>query len=294
MIPLEEIFTVIDDFCKHFEQTMARKMLPSAKRQRNRPCRMSSSEIMTIVVLFHFSHYRTFKDFYLNCILKNKSNDFPKALSYTRFVEVMPSVMMPLHVLLHSFFGHKTGKYFVDSTKLSVCHNLRIRRNKVFKGMAQRGKTSTGWFFGFKLHLVLNHQGGLMGFKMTKGNVDDRKPVQNMVKQLQGWLFGDRGYISKNLSQELQDQGLELITTMKRNMKKILLSPLQKFLLNKRGIIETAIDQLKNMLHIQHTRHRSPLNFQVNVLAGLLAYILKPKKVSVPFAALNNLLTTPN
>lgn len=242
---------------------------------------MALSEIMTIVMMFHLSHYRTFKDFYLCCILGTHKKDFPKAVSYNRFVELQPSTLMPLFVFLLTLQGEQTGIYYVDSTKLPVCHNLRISRHKVFKGLAQRGKTSTGWFFGFKLHLVFNHKGEIMNFCLSPGNVDDRNPITDMMKKLKGWLFGDRGYISKSLTETLRNQGVELITNVKKNMKKVIIQPLKKFLLSKRGIVETIIDQLKNILHIDHTRHRSPVNFQVNVLAGLLAYILRPRKVSV-------------
>lgn len=95
--------------------------------------------------------------------------------------------------------------------------------------------------------------------------------------------MGDRGYISQKLSDQLAKQGVELVTKAKRNMKKKVLEPLKEFFLNKRGFIETMIGQLKGMLHVQHTRHRSPANFLVNLFAGLLAYTLTPKKPSAKF-----------
>lgn len=290
MIPLVEIFCVIDDFCKQFEHELSKYLLPNLKkkkRKKRKDSQMKLSEVMTILVMFHYSHYRTFKDFYLNCILMIHKRDFPKAVSYNRFVELMPMTFMPFFVLIAVVPGKETGKYFVDATKLPVCHNLRIRRHKVFKDLAKRGKTSTGWFFGFKLHLIFNDQGELMSFDLTSGNIDDRAVVERMVKNLNGWLFGDRGYISQKLSQSLEDKGLELITKVKKNMKEKIISPIKKYYLNKRGMIETIIDQLKNLLQIDHSRHRSPMNFQINILGGLVAYIFKPRKVNVPFHALN-------
>lgn len=287
MIPLEEIYCLIDDFCKYFEQEQSKRLLSNPNRKRNRICQMSLSEIMTILVMFHYSHYRTFKDFYLNCVLLRHRWDFPKAVSYNRFVELMPTTFMPFFVFISALSGEKTGKYFVDSTKLPVCHNLRIYRHKVFKDVAKRGKTSTGWFFGFKLHLIFNDKGELMDFQLTSGNVDDRAVVEEMARNLKGWLFGDRGYISQKLKDSLMNQELELITKVKRNMKEKFIEPIKKYYLGKRGMIETIIDQLKNILHIDHSRHRSVMNFQINVLGGLLAYIFKPSKVSVPFHALN-------
>ena len=287
MIPLEEIYCAIDDFCKYFEREHSKRLLPNSQRKRNRLCQMSLSEIMTILVMFHYSHYRTFKDFYFHCILLHYKQYFPKAVSYNRFVELMPTTFMPFFVFITALSGKKTGKYFVDSTKLPVCHNLRIYRNKVFKKVAKRGKTSTGWFFGFKLHLIFNNKGELMDFQLTSGNIDDRVVVEEMAKNLKGWLFGDRGYISQKLKDALMNKGLELVTKVKRNMKEKIIEPIKKYYLDKRGMIETIIDQLKNLLHIDHSRHRSIVNFQINVLGGILAYIFKPNKVSVPFHAIN-------
>jgi hypothetical protein len=289
MVPLLEIYCFIDDFCKNFELVEKQNCLPNPHRKRYRPCSLSLSEIMTIMVLFHLSHYRTFKNFYLENVCKYMRSDFPKLVSYNRFLELMPYALIPLAVLLHCCQGKQTGKYYIDSTSLPVCHNLRIARHKVFKDLAKRGKTSTGWFFGFKLHLVFNDQGELMACKLTAGNVDDRKVVEDLTRRLEGWLFGDKGYLSKSLEESLLNRGLQLFTRVKKNMKDKVISKVQQALLNQRGIIETIIDQLKSLCHIQHTRHRSPTNFVVNLLSGLFAYVLKPKKPAAKFGDLNNL-----
>lgn len=283
MVPLEELYCLIDDFCKQFQDHEKSRLLPNFNRKRNKSCTLSISEIMTIIILFHFSHYRTFKDFYIRCLMLNYKKEFPKLVSYNRFIELEKIAIMPLYILLGSLMGNRTGKYYIDSTKLQVCDNLRIRSHKVFKDIAKRGKTSTGWFFGFKLHLIINNKGEIMNFKLTPGNTDDRAVVKKMAQGLQGWLFGDKGYIKKELADELENQGLELITRGKKNMKNKVISGVKKLWLDKRGIIETIIGQLKEIVHIQHTRHRSPDNFLVNVLGGLLAYVFKPKKPSVTF-----------
>lgn len=284
MIPLEEIFCFIDDFCKCFETCNHGRLLTNQYRKRQKPCRLTLSEIMTILILFQFSHYRTFKDFYFFCLIPHYKQAFPNLVSYNRFVELMPYAIMPLFVLLMNVSGKQTGRYFIDSTKLFVCDNRRIYRHKVFEGIAQRGKTSTGWFFGFKLHLLINNKGEIMSFRITLGNKDDRAVVEKMAQGLQGWLFADKGYIGKKLTASLLEQGIELITRVRKNMKSQFLDPIRKCWLDKRGIVETTIDQLKAIFHIQHTRHRSPSNFLANVLAGLMAYVFKPKKPSVSFA----------
>ncbi len=287
MIPLTEIFCFIDDFCKTFEQNQSLFVLPNPDRNRQRRCQLCLSEIMTILVMFQFSGYRTFKDFYLNC-MSNYKSEFPQLVSYTRFLQLKGFAFMPLFVLLQWIPKAKTGKYFIDSTKLEVCHNLRISRDKVFKDCAKRGKTSTGWFFGFKLHLVINSRGEIMRFALTPGNTDDRAVVEKMMRGLKGWLFGDRGYISAKLLQSLKIQGIELLTKLRKGMKeREPLTFIQKFYLNKRNVVETIIGQLKSIFHVQQTRHRSPINFQVNVLAALLAYAFKPRKASVQFHQLN-------
>src|SRR5450432_3074522 len=194
----------------------------------------------------------------------------------------MPSVLIPLTVSLHTPLGACTGISFVDSTALAVCHNARIRQHRVFALDAARGKTSVGWFYGFKLHLVVNDRGELLAFCLSRGNVDDRHPVPRLVRRLFGKLFGDRGYISQPLAKELfTRQGLHLITKLRKNMRNRLLAMTDKLLLRKRAIIETIIDQLKNSCQIEHSRHRSPRNFLVNLLAGLIASCHQPKKPSL-------------
>jgi len=295
MIPLVEIFCLIDDFCKYFEQLTYQRSLATLHKQRNRAFTMTLSEVMTVLVLFHLTHYRTFKDFYLHCVQTSLRQEFPKRVSYNRFVELMQEAVIPLVIMLHCCKGKQTGKYYVDSTKLEVCHNLRISRHKVFKDLARRGKTSTGWFFGFKLHLVLNDQGEIMSFNLTSGNTDDRAVVERLTQHLTGLLFGDRGYISKKLMRTLSSQGIEIITRLKKNMKSKPLAAFKQLLLSGRGVIETAIGQLKEICQIQHTRHRSPTNFLANLFSGLLAYVFKPHKPSVSWKnKLSALLLTSN
>ena len=185
---------------------------------------------------------------------------------------------MPLAVFLRTRFGRCSGISFVDASAIKVCHNLRISANRVFKDIARRGKTSVGWFYGFKVHLVISEQGELLGVNITPGNVDDRKPLPRLAKRLWGKLFGDRGYISQALFEELFEQDLQLITRLKKNMKNKLMPLFDKLLLRKRALIETVFDQLKNICQIEHTRHRSVTNFLVNLLAGLIAYTYQEKK----------------
>ncbi len=218
MAPIEEIFCEIDDFCKLFFPQCERCLLPANNAKRQRALTMSASEIMTIVVLFHLSHYRDFKNFYLDCVLRQMGGCFPKLLSYNRFVEVQGRVFAALCAFMKAKTGHASGLYYVDSTTIKVCRNQRINQHQVFDNIAERGKSSIGWFFGFKLHIVINAQGELMAFCLTPGNTDDRKPVPKLFKKLQGLAAGDKGYISKKMAAELAEMGINFITKTRRNM----------------------------------------------------------------------------
>lgn len=278
---LLELFCHVDDFCQWFEPQWQRHLLEQGAIQRVRQAQMSTSEIMTIVIHFHQSHYRDFKSYYIEHVMGHLRGEFPTLVSYTRLVELMPRVLIPLLAYFQCCKGQCSGLSFVDSTPLKVCHNRRIERHKVFDGLAQRGKTSMGWFYGFKLHLVVNDQGELLAFHLTPGNVDDRKPLPSLTRALFGKLFGDRGYLSQPLFAALFQHGIELITTVRKNMKNRLLPLTDKLLLRKRVIIETINDQLKNISQIEHSRHRSVANFLINLVSGLIAYCHQPKKPSL-------------
>lgn len=280
-IDIVQLFCEMDDFCQTFEPAFKHKLLEDGTIKRNKPSSLALSEVMTIIVLFHFSGYRTFKHYYCDLVGSHLLWAFPHLVSYNRFVEMMPSTLLPLVCYLQTRKGSCTGISFIDSTPLRVCHNRRINSNKVFKRVARRGKNSVDWFYGFKLHLIVNDLGELLAIRLTTGNVDDRVPVPEMMRGLFGKLFGDRGYISQKLFELLFGQGVQLITKIKENMKNKLMSLFDKLMLRKRAIIETINDQLKNVSQIEHSRHRSVANFLVNAVAALIAYTHKEKKPSL-------------
>jgi hypothetical protein len=278
---LVEIFCEIDDFCKYFEEEWKNNLLSSGATKRVRKSTLSMSEVMTIVVYFHTSGYRNFKCYYKHYVLEHLRWAFPRLVSYSRFVELMQGVLIPLCSFLHTRKGKVTGISFVDSMVLSVCHNRRIHSHRVFQGLAKRGKNSVGWFYGFKLHIIINDLGELLGFRLTPGNTDDRKPVPKLARELWGKLFGDKGYISEELFKELFFSGVTLITKIKKNMKNKLMHVMDKILLRKRSLIECVNDQLKNISQVEHSRHRSVHNFMVNIVTALIAYTYQPKKPSL-------------
>lgn len=275
------VFCDIDDFCQFFEPLWKKRLLTCGDRRRDRAGYLCLSEVMTIIVMFHTSSYRNFKAYYTEQVMKHYAGAFPRLPSYQRFVELMPQALVPLCGYLQTRKGECSGISFIDSTSLKVCHNRRIHSHKVFEGCARRGKTSVDWFFGFKLHLVINDCGELLRVRLTPGNTDDRHPVPAMVKELFGKLFGDKGYISQPLFKTLYEDGLQLVTKLKRNMNNRLISLFDKLMLRKRAIIESVVDQLKNISQIEHSRHRSVANCFVNLLAGLVAYTFREKKPSL-------------
>ena len=209
--------------------------------------------------------------------------EFPKLVTYNRFVHFQKKLLIPLFAYLLHRRGYVTGIAFIDATSLRVCHNKRITRNRVFKGVAKRGKTTAGWFYGLKLHLIVNDRGEILSFLLTPGNIADVSVLEKLSKGIVGKLFGDKGYISAKAAKRLLERGLHLFTTLRSNMKSKFISLKDKILLRKRSIIETINDQLKNISQIEHTRHRAVGNFLVNILSGLAAYSHQQKKPSLNF-----------
>lgn len=280
------IFYEIDNFCKKFIPYMEQQCITEDENSVSfeLPSRLTLSEAMTICIIFHLSGVRTFKWYYQGTIVKHYKKFFPNLPSYNRFVELMSYVALPMTFFAYSRNGECTGINFVDSTTIDVCDNHRIQQHKVFKDIAQRGKSSTGWFYGFKLHLTINDKGEILNFCLTTGNVDDRDPrvMDSLTKNMFGKLFGDKGYISQKLTEKLWEKGIELITKQKKNAKKKgILELSDKILLRKRALIECVNDFLKNICQIEHSRHRSGCNFVTNLVSGIAAYAFLPKKPSL-------------
>ena len=278
---LINLYCAVDDFCKNFYPEWEKHLIDSGLKKRMTPSRLSPSEIITIFVYFHILRFRDFKSYYTRYVLIHLKDTFPDLVSYQHMVSLLKSVLIPMSVFLHDLKGEQTGIYFTDSTIMKACHIKREKQHKVFTDLAKKAKSTVGWFFGFKLHLIINDKGEIMAFKVTSGNVDDRKPVLDLMKHLTGKLIGDKGYISQKLSESLANQGVQLITKVKKNMKNKFMATVDKILLRKRAIIETVNDQLKNISQLEHTRHRSVWNFMVNILGSLIAYSLQPKKPSL-------------
>lgn len=280
---ITEIFYLTDEFCKDFEKTISKHTLGNEPRRKPK---MSQSEVITIMILFHFGSFKNMKHFYEYFVKQHLKSEFPQTVSYNRFVELMQSVILPMTIFLKTCcLGNCTGISFVDSTSVSVCKNKRIPRHKVFDGIAQRGKTTMGYFYGFKLHFIINDKGEILSFVITPGNVDDREPLKDkkFIEKIKGKLYADKGYISQKITEVLFVDGLHLITHIRNNMKNVLMEMKDKILLRKRSVIETINDELKNICSIEHSRHRSFENFITNLVSGLIAYSFFSKKPAIKY-----------
>jgi hypothetical protein len=285
---VNDIFCTVDEFCKNFQKTTKSFIIGKSL---GRPSKMSDSEIISILLLFQMSGFRCFKHYYIFYVQRHMQAEFPVTVSYNRFVELSQSVIMPLTIFLKTCCqGICTGISFVDSTPIRVCKTKRTNANKVFKGMAAMGKSTVGWFYGFKLHIVINDRGEILNFMISQGNMDDRTPLksESFLKKIFGKLFGDKGYISDKLCEILFTDGIHLVTGIRNNMKNSLMTMNDKIMLRKRSVIETINDELKNMCQIEHSRHRSFINFIVNILAALAAYSFFPKKPSIKYETIKS------
>lgn len=281
------IFCLVYDFCKFFDEKARSSLLSNKERCESKPTRtpcLCIAEIITIILLYQQSPCKNFKYFYMSYLqLYKQEFNLP---SYNRFIELEPRALPYLCTLMkwYGSLAEHTGISYIDSSSLAVCHNKRISRNRVFKGVAALSKTTKGWFYGLKLHLITNERGEIINIKFTHGNVDDRAPVPELTKGLAGLLFGDKGYIKQELFDELYARGLKLVTGIKSTMKNKLMNVFEKILLKKRSIIETIFSVLKCDFELEHTRHRSVWNAFVHLISVLISYSMRQHKPSIKYS----------
>ena len=284
IIDYDTLFYSVDDFCKSFEPWY-KKQLISVKRQktRQRHGHLKLSEVLTILIAYHQSGMSCFKYFYQDLTLHQR-HLFPKFVHYARFMVMIKRALPALICLLKSLMGKVSEYMFIDSTPQAVYHNRRERSHKVFKDMAAKGKTSTGFFFGFKLHMLINTQGEIVRLTITPGNCDDRSPVRDMLKGIKTKLIGDKGYLSQSLFDDLFQSGTTLITKVRKNMTNRLMEMTDKLMLMKRCFIESIFSSMKSLNTLIHHRHRSPINAFSHLIAGLINYQLRQDKPTLNWA----------
>lgn len=282
-----EIFCEADDFCKLHDEYLQKKALSEGLKSTNnvgRKAQLSSSEILTIIIFYQLSGMKNFQYYYQRLVQPCLGSYFPNLVSYNRFVELIGkhAPMMWMFAQVQALKSEKKGRYFIDSKRLPVCHNRRIKQNKVFDAIAKRGKSSTGWFYGLKIHLVINDLGQIVRLLLTPGSTADNqeKTLHYLLDGLTGACYGHKGYMTKLFDQFYQS-GLKLVTKVRKNMKQLLYSLSDAIFLRKRGVIESVNDILMTLCDIEHTRHRSPHNAFTHIFASLIAYNFLNSKPSI-------------
>jgi hypothetical protein len=287
---LVKIFYHIDNFCKDFQKQFCKNLLSDGSGLRDRKSQLSMSEVMTICIYYHVSGYNKFKDYYEKDVCVHMKKDFHQLVSYNRFLELRQKIVFPLLIFAQLYATkHCSGISFIDSFSLEVSHIRRASSHKTFKALAAKGKTSVKWFYGFKLHVVINNLGEIIAFCITPGNVADCNQIilTKLTKKLFGKLFGDKGYIvNKNVFECLLSKGVRLITKLRKNMKNKLITPEDQYFLKKRGIIESVGSILKEQLLLEHSRHRSIFGFLCHIISTIIAYSFRESKPSIASSAM--------
>lgn len=259
------MFTLFDDLV----QTLFGK-------QKGRPSTLTLSEVATIILLKQSYGIPTWLQMYL---FLHQAGGFHLPC-YKNFVETMnrnaPKVLFLVQLLL-ACNRMKQGKtYIVDSTPLPVCKNMRIERHKVMKGIAHRSKSTTGWFYGMKLHLLIDLMGNIVQVKITSGNCGDRKVLEDFLEQLEGSIvLGDAGYLSQELQQKAGKQNNKVLTGIRKNMKKIA-TLVDISLLNLRGRVESVFSVLKSRCGLVTSLPRSITGYLAHYIFVIFGYLFKP------------------
>ena len=218
-------------------------------KTRNRSTQLHLSEIITVMIEYHESGYRCFKDYYAY-VLKYHLAEFPKLVSYERFIALMKRTMPVVFMLFAALRGKPTNILFADSTPYAVCKTARKYGHKVFGGLAALSKNSMGWFYGLKLHFLFNYKGEIVCLRITPAYVDYRKGLKGLIGSLMGRkLFIDRGYLGKDFFEELWNQGLQVITRLRKNMKNKLMPLWDRFYLDKRMTLYAVYQRFRNWSH---------------------------------------------
>ena len=256
----------------YLDDQRQRGLTPCYKSRRGS---LSASEVVTILTAYHLSGYKCFEYYYHQEIKDRFAHCFPDAPSYKRFLNYIPRSLdlVTLYLLFSMAKSQRTGLYFIDSKPIPVCHLRREHSHRVFKDLARKGKSSTGWFYGFKFHLVINNLGQVVNCSFTPANVADNNKnlLQYLLNGLEGVCVGDKGYLSK-LFAHFYEHKLLLLTKPRKNMKTRLQTNQNNLLLSNRGVIESCFDILTSVCNLEHTRHRSPINALVHMMCSVLAY----------------------
>ena len=241
--------------------------------------KLSVSEIATLAIFRFYTGHRNWKDFY-NHIKTYHQKDFPNLPTYQNFIAAIDKLACFSAILLqgfmHFFRTHTHGEAtkFVDGSKLKVCEITRSLSHKVAKDYATKSKTHTGWFYGFRLHIIVNEWMEILGCKIASGSKDERKVLASMWDNIIGMIVADAGYIGKQWAEKAKEGGKVLFAAVRANMKK-LMTKAQHALLKERQKVEIVFSVLKLRFGIENTLPRSIQGYLAHYLWALTAYQLK-------------------
>jgi len=274
---LISIYCFVDDFIKNILLNIKYAL---QRPDRNNPpvkkFNLGLAELTSLALFKFFTGHRNWKTFYY-FVKTYHQTDFPNLPSYQNFLRAMNKLSFFALFLLQafmSFFRKITGLKKIkitDSTKLEVCKIKREFSHKVVRGLAAKSKSTMGWFYGFKLHIICNELMQILSFRITAGNIDDRKGLDMIWNNIFGLIIADAGYLGKNWQEKAKNLGKQLFTAVKANMKKIM-TKTQHQLLKLRQRVETIFSVLKLRLGLETSLPRSPLGYFAHYIWCLTAY----------------------
>lgn len=274
------IYCFVDDFLKgtlcsiKYSLTRPNHNQPPLKKHN-----LSLAELASLAIFRFFTGHRNWKDFYAH-VKTYHGQDFPKLPAYQNFLEAINSLSILATIMLQGFmniFNKLTGEKglkFTDSTRLRVCEIKREFSHKACKGLASKSKSSMGWFYGFKLHIICNELMQILNLKITAATRDERKTLEMMWNNIFGMIIADAGYVSKKLEEKALSLGKFLLTGVRANMRKIM-TETEHQLLKMRQLVETVFSVLKLRMGLETSLPRSPLGHFAHYLWCLTAYQLK-------------------
>lgn len=297
---LLQLFCIVDTLVR--EVLFHTSSLPESGNTLGRPHNLSISEAVTISLYRFLFPWTDFKHYY-GFVQNYHTKEFPNAPHYDNMLsyqkQLLPFFTKLLGILIainrSAFKNKKVRIMCVDGSPLPVCVNKRIFHHKVMKQVSARGKSTMGWFYGMKLHILVDERGNLLGVTITPGNVDERTQVKKLVGDItNSLLIADAGYVKELLKQELfEKNGIQFVTGVKRTMKK-LMSCEQHSVLRARQLVETVIGSVKHRLGMTFRLHRSIAGYQVHFVLTLIAYTLFKSLARIPLLASGIVLSEPH
>ncbi len=274
---LEQLYFFVSELTA-FVQNRCPQLVGRIQVGRNH--KLTPAELLTISLYRFVTKQQDFKTYY-GFLKGYHAREFPQLPHYSQVLryqkQLLPFESLLLSLLMamnrSNFKNAKEYLMFVDGSEIPVCTNKRIFTHKVSRIIAQRSKSSKGWFYGFRLHILCDRKGNLLGIKITPGNIDERKMVLKLIKDLQGILVADAGYISSELQKKLSGLNVWFLTGVKKNQKK-LMTKANHLLLKARQRVETTIGVLKQRLGLVTSLPRSVPGYQVHYVLVCLAYCI--------------------